>query len=151
MNDDAASIDIEQLIPHRLPMRLVETVVEIDNESIKTTAVVQDTWPTARDGHAQTLMLIELIAQTAAVLQGWRERHEGDLLFLPQGVDAVRQRRMQAPRHRGRPLGRGSPRRRGERRPRSLETQLARTRCAALIEILRRDVKTVARGRKKCG
>ena len=77
MNNDVAHIDIEQLIPHRLPMRLVETVVEIDNESIKTTAVVQDTWPTARNGHAQTLMLIELIAQTAAVLQGWRERHEG--------------------------------------------------------------------------
>jgi predicted hotdog family 3-hydroxylacyl-ACP dehydratase len=77
MNDDVAHIDIEQLIPHRLPMRLVEAVVDIDNESIKTTAVVKNTWPTARNGHARTLILIELIAQTAAVLQGWRERHEG--------------------------------------------------------------------------
>jgi predicted hotdog family 3-hydroxylacyl-ACP dehydratase len=77
MNDDVAHIDIEQLIPHRLPMRIVEAVVAIDNESIKTTAVVNDRWPTAHDGHARTLILIELIAQTAAVLQGWRERHEG--------------------------------------------------------------------------
>ena len=69
-------IDIEQLIPHRLPMRLVENVAHVDNESIKATAVVRDTWPTVRNGHAQTLILIELIAQTAAVLQGWRERHE---------------------------------------------------------------------------
>jgi predicted hotdog family 3-hydroxylacyl-ACP dehydratase len=74
---DAASIDIEQLIPHRLPMRLVESVTSVDNDSIRTTATVRDTWPTARDGKAQTLILIELIAQTAAVLQGWRERNEG--------------------------------------------------------------------------
>lgn len=76
MNDDATSIDIEQLIPHRLPMRLVESIARVDNESIRTTAVVRDAWPTARDGRAQTLVLIELIAQTAAVLQGWRERNE---------------------------------------------------------------------------
>jgi predicted hotdog family 3-hydroxylacyl-ACP dehydratase len=76
MNDDAASIDIEELIPHRLPMRLVESIASVDSESIRTTAVVKDSWPTARDGRAQTLILIELIAQTAAVLQGWRERNE---------------------------------------------------------------------------
>lgn len=76
MNSDAEPIDIEQLIPHRLPMRLVETIVRVDDESIETNAVVRDSWPTVRDGQARTLVLIELIAQTAAVLQGWRERHE---------------------------------------------------------------------------
>jgi len=76
MNDDAPPIDIEQLIPHRLPMRLVETVKKVDDDSIETTAVVRDTWPTARNGRVQTLILIELLAQTAAALQGWRERHE---------------------------------------------------------------------------
>jgi predicted hotdog family 3-hydroxylacyl-ACP dehydratase len=76
MNDDAERIDIEQLIPHRLPMRLVETVASVDHESIRTNAVVRESWPTAQGGHARTLMLIELIAQSAAVLQGWRERHE---------------------------------------------------------------------------
>jgi predicted hotdog family 3-hydroxylacyl-ACP dehydratase len=76
MNDDAANIDIEKLIPHRLPMRLVESVASVDDDSIQTTAVVRDTWPTAGNGRAQTLILIELVAQTAAVLQGWRERNE---------------------------------------------------------------------------
>jgi len=76
MTDAADTLDIEQLIPHRLPMRLVESVVTVDEESIVATAVVRDTWPTVRQGHARTLMLIELVAQTAAVLQGWRERHE---------------------------------------------------------------------------
>jgi predicted hotdog family 3-hydroxylacyl-ACP dehydratase len=76
MNDDDPHIDVERFIPHRLPMRLVETVVRVDDETIETTALVTEAWPTVRDGRAQTLMLIELIAQTAAVLQGWRERHE---------------------------------------------------------------------------
>jgi predicted hotdog family 3-hydroxylacyl-ACP dehydratase len=74
---DASSMDVEALIPHRLPMRLVETITSVDESSIVTTAEVRDTWPTVRDGRAQTLILIELIAQTAAVLQGWRERSEG--------------------------------------------------------------------------
>jgi len=76
MIDDAASIDIETLIPHRLPMRMVESIASVDSESIRTTTVVRDSWPTVRDCRAQTLILIELIAQTAAVLQGWRERNE---------------------------------------------------------------------------
>ena len=76
MSDDAAAIDIEQLILYRLFMRLVESVASVDNASIRTTAVVRDAWPTVRDGRARTLILIELIAQTAAVLQGWRERNE---------------------------------------------------------------------------
>jgi predicted hotdog family 3-hydroxylacyl-ACP dehydratase len=68
---------IEQLIPHRLPMRLVESIARVEDESIETVSTVRDTWPTARDGHVRALMLVELIAQTAAVLQGWNERREG--------------------------------------------------------------------------
>ena len=59
-------------------MRLVQTITKVDHDSIETASVVQDSWPTARDGHVRTVVLIELIAQTAAVLQGWRERHQRD-------------------------------------------------------------------------
>jgi predicted hotdog family 3-hydroxylacyl-ACP dehydratase len=58
-------------------MRLVESITSADDANIVTRAQVRDTWPTVREGRAQTLILIELIAQTAAVLQGWRERSEG--------------------------------------------------------------------------
>jgi predicted hotdog family 3-hydroxylacyl-ACP dehydratase len=75
--NDAASIKVEEFIPHRLPMRLVESITSVDDANIVTRAQVRDTWPTVRKGRAHTLMLIELIAQTAAVLQGWRERSEG--------------------------------------------------------------------------
>ena len=77
MSERAAStIEIEKLIPHRLPMRLVEEIVRVDDISIETAATVRDTWPTAEGGQARTLVLIELLAQSAAVLQGWKERHD---------------------------------------------------------------------------
>lgn len=84
-------VDIDRLIPQRPPMRIVEAVAAIDDVSIKGTATVRASWPTARDGKARTLMLVELIAQTAAVLQGWKERHEkeigeGGLLVGVQGA-----------------------------------------------------------------
>jgi len=52
---------IEDLIPHRLAMRLAGEVVKVDDQSIEVAAVVQDSWPTAHDGQARTLVLIELI------------------------------------------------------------------------------------------
>jgi predicted hotdog family 3-hydroxylacyl-ACP dehydratase len=71
-----ADVDIDRLIPHRPPMRIVEGVVAIDENSIESSCTVRDTWPTAEQGRVRSLMLVELIAQTAAVLQGWKERHE---------------------------------------------------------------------------
>jgi predicted hotdog family 3-hydroxylacyl-ACP dehydratase len=68
--------EIESLIPHRLPMRLVESFENPTERGIVAFAEVRESWPTVRDGSAQTLILIELIAQTAAVLQGFRERAE---------------------------------------------------------------------------
>jgi predicted hotdog family 3-hydroxylacyl-ACP dehydratase len=82
--------DIEQLIPHRLPMRLVEEIVAIDESSVVTSQLVRATWPTAQDGYVRTLVLIELVAQAAGVLQGWKERQHhpsiagGLLVGVPQ-------------------------------------------------------------------
>jgi predicted hotdog family 3-hydroxylacyl-ACP dehydratase len=71
----ASQSDIESLIPHRLPMRLVEDILRVDETSIETGSVVREAWPTAEGGHVRALVLVELIAQSAAVLQGWKERH----------------------------------------------------------------------------
>jgi len=48
---DAASLDVEELIPHRLPMRLVESITSVDDANIVARALVRDTWPTVRDTH----------------------------------------------------------------------------------------------------
>jgi predicted hotdog family 3-hydroxylacyl-ACP dehydratase len=77
MTDTARqAIAVEKLIPHRLPMRLVEDIVTVDEASIETASVVREAWPTASHGCVRALVLVELIAQSAAVLQGWKERHE---------------------------------------------------------------------------
>jgi predicted hotdog family 3-hydroxylacyl-ACP dehydratase len=76
MTGDDGDLAIERLIPHRLPMRLVEIVDRADQESIETRCTVRDAWPTVQHGSARTLMLVEVVAQSAAALQGWRERHE---------------------------------------------------------------------------
>ena len=78
-SDTSCTADIEKLIPHRLPMRLVEGIVRVDDNAILTTSVVRDTWPTANGGIVRTLVLVELIAQSAAALQGWKERHEREM------------------------------------------------------------------------
>jgi predicted hotdog family 3-hydroxylacyl-ACP dehydratase len=88
-------MDLDRLIPHRPPMRLVEEVAFIDETSIEVACTVRGTWPTVDHGHAQTLILVELIAQTAGALQGWRERHEkpigegGLLVGIPDARFAV--------------------------------------------------------------
>ncbi len=73
MTDD---IDLDRLIPHRPPMRIVEGVKSLGDLSIESVCTVRDSWPTARDGQVRTVLLVELMAQTAAILQDWRERHE---------------------------------------------------------------------------
>ena len=92
MNEPVAAIDIEKLIPHRLPMRLVESIASVDDTSIVSAAAVKDSWPTARDGRARTLILIELIAQTAATLQGWLEQRENKAVIggLLVGISAAK-------------------------------------------------------------
>jgi predicted hotdog family 3-hydroxylacyl-ACP dehydratase len=69
--------DIESLIPHRAPMRIVEHMLTADDSSIETVSTVRETWPTAENGHASALVLVELIAQSAAALAGWVDRNNG--------------------------------------------------------------------------
>jgi predicted hotdog family 3-hydroxylacyl-ACP dehydratase len=75
MRDD---VDLDRLMPHRPPMRLVEGVNAIDDEWVESVCTVRDSWPSARDGQVPSLMLAELVAQSAALLQGWKERHDSE-------------------------------------------------------------------------
>ncbi len=74
---ERASIDIEALIPHRDRMKLIETVVAIDDERATTAATTSEDWPLYRDGSVDILITIELVAQTAALLQGWKQVRSG--------------------------------------------------------------------------
>ena len=66
------NIDIDTLVPHRRPLRLIDEVLSISDNSATTAATVTPVWPTFTNGAAHALTLIELVAQTAAVIGGYK-------------------------------------------------------------------------------
>jgi len=69
---ERTSIEIEALIPHRDRMRLITEVLSVDEERAVTSAIAKETWPLFSDGSVDTLVTVELVAQTAALLEGWK-------------------------------------------------------------------------------
>jgi len=65
-------IDIDTLVPHRRPLRLIDEIISISGNSATTAATVSPVWPTFANGAAHALVLIELVAQTAAVIGGYK-------------------------------------------------------------------------------
>lgn len=71
--------DIERLIPHRDRMKLIDAIVEVDDQWAVTESTVTDRWPLLEGDSVNPLVLIELIAQTSAVTIGWKKlKEEGD-------------------------------------------------------------------------
>ncbi len=69
-------ISIEKLIPHRNGMKLVDEVIEADDEMAVTASVVTEQWPLFEDNCVNVIVLIELVAQTAGVCRGWKDIKE---------------------------------------------------------------------------
>ena len=70
-------MDIETLIPHRGRMRLIGEVLAVDENRAVTSSAVTEDWPLCRDGSVDALVAIELVAQTAALLEGWKRHQTG--------------------------------------------------------------------------
>ena len=66
-------MDIEKLIPHRDRMKLINEVLDIDNDKVITSARVSDTWPLYKGGFVDPIVLIEIVAQTAAAHIRWKK------------------------------------------------------------------------------
>lgn len=65
---------IEDLIPHGEGMRLIDSIVAVDQRHAVTRATVKRNWPLLEGGGVSALVLIELAAQTAGVCFGWNEQ-----------------------------------------------------------------------------
>lgn len=70
-------VRIEDLIPHRGRMKLVDDVLEINDILAKTSSRVTERWPLGEARAADPVVLIELVAQTAGVLEGWKSKQGG--------------------------------------------------------------------------
>ena len=68
----------ERILPHRDHMLLIDEILEVDDSSAVTRSVVKPTWPLCNGQGVQGLILIELVAQTAGIHNGWiREKRHG--------------------------------------------------------------------------
>ena len=70
-------INIEELIPHREPIRIISEVIEIADDFEITAAVVKSNWPLYDGNGVNSLVLIEAIAQTAALVEGYKKKKQG--------------------------------------------------------------------------
>lgn len=70
-------VDIESLIPHREPIKIITEIIELRDDLGITAAVVNERWPLC-DGHSvDVLVLIEAIAQTSAIVEGHKRMLQG--------------------------------------------------------------------------
>jgi predicted hotdog family 3-hydroxylacyl-ACP dehydratase len=96
---EPTSMDIEALIPHRDRMRLIGAVLSVDEEKAVTSATAADSWPLFADGAVDVLVTIELVAQTAALMEGWKRQQSkrGGTVGWLVGIKAAEFRKMRIP------------------------------------------------------
>jgi predicted hotdog family 3-hydroxylacyl-ACP dehydratase len=71
-------IDIDSLIPHRGKIKVISTILDIKEGSAASMAVVNAEWPLYEGGAVNSLVLIEAIAQTAAIIEGYKRKQRGE-------------------------------------------------------------------------
>jgi predicted hotdog family 3-hydroxylacyl-ACP dehydratase len=70
-------IDIESVIPHREPIKIIEEATELQDNSGTAVAVVNERWPLFDGRTVHSIVLIEAIAQTAALVEGYKRKKRG--------------------------------------------------------------------------
>jgi predicted hotdog family 3-hydroxylacyl-ACP dehydratase len=71
------NIDIESLIPHRENIKIISGILEIKETTAISTAIVNPNWPSYDGGTVNSLVLIEAIAQTTAIVEGYKRKQQG--------------------------------------------------------------------------
>jgi predicted hotdog family 3-hydroxylacyl-ACP dehydratase len=71
------NIDVESLIPHREPIKIISEVLEIQEDFAIATAIVNPSWPLFDGNAVDSLVLIEAVAQTAAIVEGYKRKQQG--------------------------------------------------------------------------
>jgi predicted hotdog family 3-hydroxylacyl-ACP dehydratase len=66
-------MDIEALIPHRGRMKLIDDVLDVNDDSAVTSAIVTERWPLCHGSFVDPIVLIEIVAQTASVHISWKK------------------------------------------------------------------------------
>jgi predicted hotdog family 3-hydroxylacyl-ACP dehydratase len=73
------NFSIEDLLPHRNSMLLIEEIMEGGPNAAVSSAVVNENWPLFDGSRVNSLILIEVAAQTAGICAGWARIQEQGL------------------------------------------------------------------------
>ena len=63
--------NIEDLIPHRDKMKLIDKIIHVNETEAVVSTKIQENWPLVDKNCANPIIMIELIAQTAGILEGF--------------------------------------------------------------------------------
>jgi len=78
MTELTLPLEAEELIPHRLPMRLVDRLLEIEGKNGLVEAVIAADGPLVDSrGRLEDIALTELLAQAYAAVKGYLDRVNG--------------------------------------------------------------------------
>jgi predicted hotdog family 3-hydroxylacyl-ACP dehydratase len=66
-----SELSLEDLLPHRGDMMLVNEILEVDQKHALTICRIDTFWPMADEKGVRSLILVEMAAQTAGVCNGW--------------------------------------------------------------------------------
>lgn len=92
-----ADSNVQSLLPHRGRMLLIDSIIAVDDQQAITRSVAADTWPLFHGGTVHPIVLIELIAQTAGIHNGWvRDKIDGSDADKKGWVVGIRQARLPA-------------------------------------------------------
>ena len=85
----------ENILPHRGRMLLIDEILELDDDGAVTRSVVTERWPFFNGRVVNTIVLIELVAQTAGVHNGWiRDKLHGPAAEKKGWIVGIRQARL---------------------------------------------------------
>jgi predicted hotdog family 3-hydroxylacyl-ACP dehydratase len=72
------NIDIDSLIPHREKIKIISGILDIQERSAISSATVNSEWPLFDGEAVNSLIIIEAIAQTAAIIEGYKRKKRGE-------------------------------------------------------------------------
>ena len=91
---DLTALRPEDLLPHRGRMLLIESILELNEDGAATRSVVSPEWPFCDGRGVAAIVLIELVAQTAGIHNGWiRDRRHGPETDKRGWIVGIRQAR----------------------------------------------------------
>jgi len=84
----------DSILPHREPMLLIEEILVLDDSYAVTRSVATEKWPLCDGRNVSAIVLIELVAQTSGIHNGFiREKREGSAAGTRGWIVGIRQAR----------------------------------------------------------